>query len=84
MMDTNVLTIVDDSGQERNVEVILTFEDDSRHKSYVLFKDPMDPEENVYAYCYDEDGNMNEVDDEEWEMCQEVLGAFMDEEETNG
>ena len=31
---------------------------------------------------YDEDGNMNEVTDEnEWEMCQEVLGAFSNEDE---
>lgn len=85
MEDTNRMIITDESGQEREVEILLTFEDDKNHKTYVLFSDPMDEEGNVYAYRYDEDGNMNEVSDEdEWEMCQEVLGAFMEEEDTDG
>ena len=85
MEDTNRMIITDESGQEREVEILLTFEDDKNHKTYVLFSDPMDEECNVYAYRYDEDGNMNEVSDEdEWEMCQEVLGAFMEEEDTDG
>ena len=81
MEDTNRMTITDESGQEREVEIILTF-DDEAGQSFVLFQDPQDTEGNVFAYKYDEDGNMNEVTDEkEWDMCQEVLGAFMDEEE---
>jgi Protein of unknown function (DUF1292). len=80
MEESNRMTITDESGQEREVEIILTFDDESG-QSFVLFQDPQDPEDNVYAYKYDEDGNMNEVTDEkEWDMCQEVLGAFMDEE----
>ena len=80
MEESNRMTITDESGQEREVEIILTF-DDEAGQSFVLFQDPQDPEDNVYAYKYDEDGNMNEVTDEkEWDMCQEVLGAFMDEE----
>ena len=81
MEESNRMTITDESGQEREVEIILTFDDESG-QSFVLFQDPNDAEDNVYAYKYDEDGNMNEVTDEkEWDMCQEVLGAFMDEEE---
>ncbi|MBF1101122.1 MAG: DUF1292 domain-containing protein, partial [Solobacterium sp.] len=35
-----------------------------------------------YAYSYNEDGSMDEVvDEEEWEMCQEVLGAFISEDD---
>lgn len=82
MEDTNIMTITDESGQEREVEIILTFEDDKNENTYVLFRDIQANDGNVYAYRYDEDGNMNEITDEsEWEMCQEVLGAFLEEDE---
>lgn len=86
MEDNNRMIITDDSGQEREVEILFTFDDEKNGKSYVLFTDPQDPDGNVFAYTYDEDGNMEEVTDEkEFEMCQEVLGAFQDdEEEING
>lgn len=80
MEDTNRMTITDENGQEREVEIILTF-DDENEQSFVLFQDPMNPDEGVYAYKYDHDGNMNEVTDEkELGMCEEVLNAFTDEE----
>lgn len=82
MTESNTMIITDESGQEREVEILLTFEDESTGRSFVLFTDPQDEEGNVYAYRYDEDGNLNEVTEEsEWEMCQEVLGAFSDEDE---
>ena len=82
MTESNTMIITDESGQEREVEILLTFEDESTGHSFVLFKDPQDEEGNVYAYRYDEDGNLNEVTEEsEWEMCQEVLGAFSNEDE---
>ena len=82
MTESNTMIITDESGQEREVEILLTFEDESTGHSCVLFTDPQDEEGNVYAYRYDEDGNLNEVTEEsEWEMCQEVLGAFSNEDE---
>lgn len=80
MEESNVMTITDESGQEREVEIILTFEDENKNKKYVLFTDANSEVGNVYAYSYDDDGNMVEIEDEdEWEMCQEVLGAFLEE-----
>ena len=90
MTESNTMIITDESGQEREVEILLTFEDESTGHSFVLFTDPQDEEGNVYAKelntdaynMYDEDGNLNEVTEEsEWEMCQEVLGAFSNEDE---
>ena len=82
MTESNTMIITDESGQEREVKILLTFEDESTGHSFVLFTDPQDEEGNVYAYRYDEDGNLNEVTEEsEWEMCQEVLGAFSNEDE---
>jgi YD repeat-containing protein len=72
------MIITDESGQEREVDILLTFTDDKKKKNYVLFTDKNDPDGSVYAYTYDDDGNLNEVTDEkEWAMCQEVLGAFL-------
>ena len=82
MTESNTMIITDESGPEREVEILLTFEDESTGHSFVLFTDPQDEEGNVYAYRYDEDGNLNEVTEEsEWEMCQAVLGAFSNEDE---
>lgn len=84
-MDDKHMIITDDSGQEHEVEILLTFDDEKHGKNYVLFTDPQDPEGNVFAYTYDEDGNLEEVTDEdEFEMCQEVLNTFQDEDEQNG
>lgn len=82
MIENNTMMITDDTGNEREVEILLTFENEDKTKKYVLFTDPMDEEGNVYAYSYNEDGSMDEVvDEEEWEMCQEVLGAFISEDD---
>lgn len=78
MEDTNTMYITDENGQEKAVEILFTFDAEDKH--FVLFTDPSDPEEQVYAYRYDEDGNLDAVDDEkELEMCEEVLGAFQRE-----
>lgn len=81
-MDMNRMIITDENGQDKEVEIILTFEDDNTGRSFVLFTDPDDEEGNVFAYTYDEDGNLNEVESEEdWNMCAEVLGAFQSEDD---
>ncbi len=81
MLETKNMTLTDEEGNEFEVEIVLTF-DSPEGKHFVLFKDPDDPEENVYPYAYDDDGNMFNVEDEkELEMCEEVLGAFESEEE---
>lgn len=80
MDETNKIILEDDFGEEHEMEIVLTFDDEANQKSFVLFTDPNDTEGNVYAYSYDEDGNMDEVTDpEEIEMCEEVLGAFLEE-----
>ena len=82
MIENNTMMITDDTGNEREVEILQTFENEDKTKKYVLFTDPTDEEGNVYAYSYNEDGSMDEVvDEEEWEMCQEVLGAFISEDD---
>lgn len=83
-MENNRMMITDDSGVQHEAEILLTFDDEENHISYVLFTDPENPEAGVFAYSYDEDGNMNEVTDPQArEMCEEVLAAFQEEQDTD-
>lgn len=77
MINENTFTVIDENGNEIEMEIVLTFDsEDNRH--FVLFKDPEDDE--VYAYQYDEAGNLEAVEDEkDLDMCAEVLNAFQDE-----
>jgi len=80
-MEDKRMMLTDEEGNEHEVEILLTFEDPKSGKNFVLFMDPAE-EDAVYAYTYDEDGNLDQVTDEkEWEMCQEVLGAFIKEDD---
>lgn len=76
--DSNRMTITDENGNEKVMEIILTFDSDDGSRHFVLFKDPSEnKEESVYAYTFDDDGNLDQVtNDEELEMCSEVLAAF--------
>ncbi|MBQ6488555.1 MAG: DUF1292 domain-containing protein [Solobacterium sp.] len=83
-MDDTQLTIIDENGNEYVLQILLTFDDD-KNNHFVLVYDPEDEEGNVYAYLYDEEGNLNEVEDPDMvEMCAEVLSAFEEEEEPDG
>lgn len=80
--ETNRIMIQDESGQEIEMEIILTFEYPETHKNFVLVQDPKDPSGDVYAFAYDEDGNLDAVTDpEEFEICAQVLNAFQEEDE---
>lgn len=76
METDNVMTIIDDEGNERNVEILLTFENEETGKQYVLFSDP-DDEDSVYAYTYTDDGELNSIDDEDVEICEEVFQEYL-------
>ena len=84
MLDSKHMIVVNEECQEKEVDILLTFDSPDGTKKFVLITDPDDPEENVYAFLYDEEGGMEEVSDpQDFKMCQEVLSAFMDEEEAD-
>ena len=83
MSEENIMKVIDENGNEIEVEILLTFDNDETGKSYVIFQS-LDDEDEVYAYSYTEDGNLDAIDDDkEYEMCQEVLNAFIDEDLLN-
>ncbi|MEA5017744.1 MAG: DUF1292 domain-containing protein [Erysipelotrichaceae bacterium] len=82
-METNKMFIVDKDGTEIEVEILFTFENEEYGKQYVLYVNPNGNPEDVFVSSYDDEGNLNVVEDEEeLAMVEEVLGAFTDEEET--
>ncbi len=82
MLESNSLFITDENGKEVEMEILFTFDDEGRGKKYVVFCDPKDEGGEVFASCYDDEGNLLPIEtDEEWAMVEEVLGAFGEDEE---
>lgn len=81
MLDSNTLYVKDENGKEIAMEILFTFANEETEKQYVVFVDPNDESGEVFASCYDDDGNLLPIETEsEWEMVEEVLGAFNEEE----
>ncbi len=81
-MDDNKMFIIDEEGNEKEVDILFTFDSDLYGKKYVLYQNPNGDLEEVFVSSYDDEGNLNSVEDEEeLAMVEEVLGAFVDEEE---
>ena len=75
----NVIYISDENGKEIEMNILLTFE--ANNKNYVVVY-PKDNEDDLYAFIYDDKGNLNEVEsEEELSMVQEVIDAFEEESE---
>lgn len=80
MDNTNRMTVTVENGEEKEVKILFTF-DTPDGRTFALFTPLDDTEGAVYAYQYDEDGNMESVTDEkDWEMCEEMFNTFMDNE----
>lgn len=81
----NKVVIYDEEGNEvENLEILLEFEGEG--DNYVLLYDPVKDNGEVMAFKYDKEdkgeGKLLPIeDDAEWDMIEEVLGAFEDEEE---
>lgn len=78
MLENNKMIITEDDGNQKEMEILFTFEDDEEN-NFVLVTDPEDEEGEVYPFLYNDDGELSPVEDpKQWEMVQEVFLAFMD------
>lgn len=81
-MDSNKLFITTDAGEEREMNILFTFDSEQYGKSYVLFFDPEKDETEIFCMAYDEEGNLFAVEnDDEWDMVEEMLEGFADGQE---
>ncbi|WP_243290648.1 DUF1292 domain-containing protein [Bacillus sp. FJAT-47783] len=86
------ITIIDDEGNEQLCEVLFTFENEEFGKSYVLYY-PVGAEEDeneeieIHASSFTpngegEEGELKPIEtDEEWDMIEEMLNTFLEDEE---
>jgi len=85
------ITVVDENGNEQLCEVLFTFESEEFGKSYVLYY-PVgaseDEEIEIHASSFvpnengEDGGELKPIEsNEEWDMIEEVLNTFLDEEE---
>jgi len=81
MIDVDsTLVVIEEDGTEKEMTILFTFDSEDYKKSYVLFYDEAD-EEEIIAASYDDKGNLFEVEDEqEWQMVNEMLEMFNNEE----
>ena len=76
------LYITDENGAEKEMEILLTFEPDNSAKKYVLYYDPEVEDGDIFASIYDDEGHLFPIEtQEEWDMVEEVLNAFNEEED---
>ena len=75
------LIVIDDEGRESEMKILLTFNSEDFAKDYVLFYEEAN-EEDIFAASYDEEGNLFPVEEssEEWPLINEVLEAYLSEE----
>lgn len=89
--NAELITLVDDQGNETLYEILFTFESEDYGKSYILLIPAgSEPEEQVdvlaFSFDPDEDGQATEAElhdiesDEEWEMVEGVLDTFINDE----
>ncbi|WP_243386229.1 DUF1292 domain-containing protein [Bacillus kexueae] len=86
------ITIIDEEGNEQLCEVLFTFENEQFGKSYVLYY-PVGAEEDeneeieIHASSFvpneeGENGELKPIEtEEEWDMIEEMLNTFLDDEE---
>ncbi len=84
----NQLIFHDEDGNEIVCEIIFTYDSEATGKKYVVFQAEGDESGEVGAASYVEKGNgegeLEPIEtEEEWELLQDALNDFLDQEEEN-
>ncbi len=90
-MDNNKIVFKDEEGNDKEFELLFTFNSDKTGKSYAVLGILDENEElDIIAASYDttEDGEIGELypieDDEEWGMVEKTIDAFFEEDDEYG
>ncbi|MBU1144902.1 MAG: DUF1292 domain-containing protein [Firmicutes bacterium] len=80
------LLVTDENGNEIECEILLTFESEEFGKSYVVYQIKDDESGEYYAASYnpddDDEGKLVQIEtDAEWDLVEEVLESFLEDEE---
>ena len=81
MLDSNSLYVTDENGNEKRMTILFTFDSEDYQAQYVVFQDP-EAEEDVFASRYNDQGELLPIEsDAEWDMVEEVINTFVEDEE---
>ena len=81
MLDSNSLYVQDENGNEKRMIILFTFDSEDYGAQYVVFQHP-EAEEEVYVSRYNDQGELLPIEsDEEWDMVEEVINTFNEDEE---
>ncbi len=86
--DNDILIVTDENGKELECRIIMTFESEEFEKSYVVYQLVDDESGEYFAASFDpedgEEGNLVAIEtDEEWDLIEEVLENFLEDEDEN-
>ena len=75
------MIITTESGEEKVMKILFTYESEERKKQYVFLYEK-DDEDNVLVFSVNElDQSLEEIeDDEEYQEAEEVFNAYMSDE----
>ena len=82
----DILFVTDENGEELECVIVLTFDSDEFEKSYVVYRLKDDESGEYFAASFDpedgDEGRLLPIDtDEEWDLVEEVLENFLEDEE---
>ena len=75
------MVITTESGEEKVMKILFSYESEQRHKEYVFLYEK-DDEENILVFSINQkDQSLEEIeDDEEYLEAEEVFNAYMNDE----
>ncbi len=84
MISDDEIIISDESGLEKVMKILFTYENEERNKNYVFVYEEGN-EDDVMAFIYNEDNkSLEEIeDDEEYGEVEEVFNAFLEDPKFN-
>ena len=85
-MEEDILYVTDENGEELECAIIMTFESEEFEKNYVVYQIKGDESGEYFAASFNpEDGDEGQLyqieTDEEWDLVEEVLENFLEDEE---
>ena len=85
-MKDHKFTMIDESGQEREYDVLFTFESEETNKNYIVYTDNTKDETGnveVYASIYDPENPNSRLEpietEKEWKVIETILETLQEE-----
>lgn len=85
-MENNKFVMIDENGQEKEYDVLFTFESEETHKNYIVYTDNQRDETGnieVYASIYYPDDPQSKLEaiktEKEWKVIETILDTLQEE-----